>query len=91
MTRQHNILFVTAHPDDESMFFGPTITALTREYFVHLLCLSSNEQRALELSRVVEYLGIHQFKCVANDRLLDGEKEKWCEETILSEVKAYVK
>jgi N-acetylglucosaminylphosphatidylinositol deacetylase len=38
--KEHHILFVTAHPDDESMFFGPTIADLTRDYFVHLLCLS---------------------------------------------------
>jgi len=37
------VLFVTAHPDDECMFFAPTILALTRsgQYDVFLLCLSS--------------------------------------------------
>ena len=36
------VLFVTAHPDDECMFFAPTILALTcsSDYSVHLLCLS---------------------------------------------------
>jgi len=39
------VLFVIAHPDDECMFFAPTILALTRcgQYDVFLLCLSSGE------------------------------------------------
>ena len=36
------ILFVTAHPDDECMFFAPTFLALKRSTGVqiHLLCLT---------------------------------------------------
>jgi N-acetylglucosaminylphosphatidylinositol deacetylase len=37
-----SILIVTAHPDDESMFFSPTIQNLIRcRKRVHILCLSS--------------------------------------------------
>ena len=36
-----NILFVTAHPDDEAMFFVPTIMNLKKFYNIHLLCLST--------------------------------------------------
>lgn len=36
------VLFVTAHPDDECMFFAPTILSLVKEgYCVYLLCLSA--------------------------------------------------
>ena len=35
------ILFVTAHPDDECMFFGPAILNLNQYCKVYLLCLSS--------------------------------------------------
>ena len=37
------VLFVIAHPDDESMFFGPTILSLTKrnDCQVYLLCLSN--------------------------------------------------
>lgn len=37
------VLIVTAHPDDESMFFGPTILSLTKrtDCTVYLLCLSN--------------------------------------------------
>ncbi|XP_048426678.1 probable N-acetylglucosaminyl-phosphatidylinositol de-N-acetylase isoform X2 [Pyrus x bretschneideri] len=38
---KRNVLFVVAHPDDESMFFTPTINYLTsRGHNVHILCLS---------------------------------------------------
>lgn len=39
------VLVVTAHPDDECMFFGPTIVALSKrdECCVYLLCLSNGE------------------------------------------------
>ena len=38
--KQHHVLLLTAHPDDESMFFRPTIRAIANEYYLHLLCLS---------------------------------------------------
>lgn len=39
------VLVVTAHPDDECMFFGPTIVALSQrdECHVYLLCLSNGK------------------------------------------------
>jgi hypothetical protein len=41
--RSRNVLFVIAHPDDEAMFFVPTILSLNGYpgYRSHLLCLSS--------------------------------------------------
>jgi hypothetical protein len=43
--RIQNVLFVTAHPDDEALFFGPTILQLTRRDDVRtsLLVLSSGK------------------------------------------------
>jgi hypothetical protein len=39
------LLLVTAHPDDEAMFFAPTLLALARSGCcqVHILCLSNGE------------------------------------------------
>lgn len=34
-----NVLFVTAHPDDECMFFAPIILQLARCAQVYLLCI----------------------------------------------------
>ena len=41
-----HVLLVTAHPDDETVFFGPTITAL-RSFGqeVYLLCLTTGEKK----------------------------------------------
>ncbi|KAM5572895.1 hypothetical protein ABKV19_012782 [Rosa sericea] len=39
--KKRNVLLVVAHPDDESMFFTPTINYLTsRGHYIHILCLS---------------------------------------------------
>ena len=44
-----NVLFVIAHPDDEAMFFVPTILSLNgySGYKLHLLCLSSGNVSSL--------------------------------------------
>lgn len=42
--RKQRILLLIAHPDDEAMFFAPTLLALTRPEagnHVKILCLSS--------------------------------------------------
>lgn len=39
------VIFITAHPDDECMFFGPTILYYTRKLncSVYLMCLSTGK------------------------------------------------
>lgn len=39
------VLIVTAHPDDESMFFGPTIVSLKqrKDCRIFMLCLSNGK------------------------------------------------
>jgi len=42
--RNSNIMLVIAHPDDEVMFFGPTLIGITKEKYqndIRILCLSS--------------------------------------------------
>lgn len=67
-----NVLFVTAHPDDEIMFFGPTLfeelqarlssTVYGIKTKVHLLCLSTGnfygdgKQRSQELKKACDFL-----------------------------------
>ncbi|KAI0346692.1 LmbE-like protein [Trametopsis cervina] len=69
-----NILLLTAHPDDECMFFAPTVLALaaadaggspqSKKHNVHSLCLSAGNADGLgdvrrdELSRSLDVLGI---------------------------------
>lgn len=46
-THQKTVLLITAHPDDECMFFGPTLSRLSSSSNslnrVHLLCLTNGE------------------------------------------------
>ena len=36
-----SVLLLTAHPDDECMFFSPTIIQLSKRAKIHVLCLST--------------------------------------------------
>ena len=50
-----SVLLVTSHPDDESMFFGPTIQAAKRMGAqVHILCLSTGNADGLGEVRAKE-------------------------------------
>lgn len=44
-TKASRVLLVTAHPDDECMFFGPTLLALKKrdDCQIFVLCLSRGE------------------------------------------------
>ncbi|XP_064620481.1 N-acetylglucosaminyl-phosphatidylinositol de-N-acetylase-like [Lineus longissimus] len=88
---KRKVLLVTAHPDDECMFFSPTILHLTSAgHKVFLLCLSTGdfygqgETRRVELIRSCEVLGIpeeHVF--IVDDKALpDDPKVNWDPERI---------
>ena len=44
------VLIITSHPDDEVMFFGPTILGLVRRCEVFLLCMSPGQIFDLQAS-----------------------------------------
>jgi N-acetylglucosaminylphosphatidylinositol deacetylase len=77
-------LLVVAHPDDESMFFSPTLCSIEN---VHILCLSNGnydglgKTREVELVRAAEVLGISPIRnhitCLNVDQFRDGPKEVW--------------
>lgn len=48
------VLFVTAHPDDEAMFFAPTISHLAsrKTSHAHLLCLSTGRAQIMQTMTV---------------------------------------
>jgi N-acetylglucosaminylphosphatidylinositol deacetylase len=57
-TRNNNVLILTAHPDDECMFFGPTISSLKSlaKSRVHVLCLSTgNKLVIIRLNYLLKY------------------------------------
>ena len=79
-----NVLIVTAHPDDECLFFGPAILGVletgkkekvgeeAKQGALLVLSTGNNygkgELRKKELQGSCEALGIHKSRCVAVDR-----------------------
>ena len=51
-----NTLFVLAHPDDESMFFTPTIEGMKEGSELYLLVISNGGYDGLGLERTAEML-----------------------------------
>jgi N-acetylglucosaminylphosphatidylinositol deacetylase len=92
--RNKRIILLIAHPDDESMFFNPTLQALTDpELANHLkiLCLSTGDSegiggtRKLELERAAVTLGLRRKEDVFvldDPRFRDGMHEDWKPEEI---------
>ncbi|GJN26019.1 hypothetical protein PR202_gb13914 [Eleusine coracana subsp. coracana] len=84
--RNRNVLLVVAHPDDESMFFAPTIMFLnSRGHRIHILCMSQGNADGLgnfrkeELYNACDTLKIprNQVKALDHPKLQDGFHEKW--------------
>jgi N-acetylglucosaminylphosphatidylinositol deacetylase len=72
------IVLITAHPDDECMFFAPVIKRLReRDIAVHLLCLSTGnyyglgKERTNELKSSCKFLGI-ECTVIDEPKLQDG-------------------
>ncbi|KAF9352035.1 N-acetylglucosaminyl-phosphatidylinositol de-N-acetylase [Mortierella sp. AD094] len=83
-----SIVLVIAHPDDEVMFFGPTLAELTRPEHgntVRVLCMSSGnndglgETRKKELVASCATFGIResQVTILEREELQDGPNELW--------------
>jgi len=78
------VLLVISHPDDESMFFGPTIQALRRAGArTHILCLSNGDADGLGAVREKELESARKF---LRRRLLGGgerfEVEGWIQRSV---------
>jgi len=79
-------LIITAHPDDEIMFFAPTIIGLRKQGFkVKILCLSTGnydkkgEIREVEIKNCVKLLGVTEENVTVLDHpgLQDNPKQFW--------------
>ncbi|XP_004299435.1 PREDICTED: probable N-acetylglucosaminyl-phosphatidylinositol de-N-acetylase-like [Fragaria vesca subsp. vesca] len=84
--KKKKVLLVVAHPDDESMFFTPTINYLTsRGHNIHILCLSVGDAdgkgntRKDELYRASATLKVPhaQVKILDHPDLQDGLGNMW--------------
>ena len=88
-------LLVTAHPDDETMFFTPAVRALVRKGTqLHVLCLSSGDYeglgsvRSVELRHACASLGIptERVTVVDDPRLRDGPSSAWPQDAVAQHV-----
>lgn len=89
--REVNIL-VIAHPDDESMFFVPTIRSLVRSgRTLWILCLTTGDydglgkQRQKEIHRAGKLLGVD--KVIVQDELMDHPTERWSVPNVVDAIK----
>ncbi|KAL4238772.1 hypothetical protein ACF0H5_003479 [Mactra antiquata] len=83
---KQNVLFITAHPDDECMFFSPTILSLLREgHNIYLVCVTKGDYYGLgdirrkELQASCTRLGImpSHVTVIDDDRFKDGPENVW--------------
>ncbi|KAI0822977.1 LmbE-like protein [Trametes gibbosa] len=99
--RSPNVLLLTAHPDDECMFFAPTLLALHeagQRPNVHSLCLSVGNADGLgdvrrhELERSLDVLGVEDGRRWVIDRpdLQDNFTAEWHPDTIADVLRPYV-
>jgi N-acetylglucosaminylphosphatidylinositol deacetylase len=88
--KKKNVLFLTAHPDDEAMFFTPTIKGLhDLGYKLYILCLSTGngdglgKVREKELEVAAKGLGFTGWKTIDDEKLQDGKNKEWKTEDII--------
>ncbi|KAK4779418.1 hypothetical protein SAY86_006946 [Trapa natans] len=96
---KRNVLLVVAHPDDESMFFSPTINYLTEMgHNLHILCLSIGNADGLgnirkdELYRACAELKVphQQVKVLDHPDLQDGFGKVWSHSVMLKVIEEEV-
>ena len=91
-------LLVTAHPDDEVLFFSPTIIALRDRLALHVLCLSTGNfdglgaVRSAELIQACTALGVPAERVSVKDdtMLQDGPQYDWPVDRVASIVRYHL-
>jgi len=84
------VLLVISHPDDEVMFFGPTVLGLASKAEVFLLCLSPGNYsgqgttRKKELYASCAILGVPEqnITLIRHTKLKDNPSVRWREELV---------
>ncbi|KAF7970162.1 hypothetical protein HWV62_24868 [Athelia sp. TMB] len=96
------VLLVTAHPDDETMFFAPTLLGLLKHpkeaVEIYSLCLSTGDADGLgltrprELARALDILGVDEGKhwIVDHPDLKDDITATWDPQVIADVVAPYI-
>jgi N-acetylglucosaminylphosphatidylinositol deacetylase len=95
-------LFIIAHPDDEIMFFSPTLINLqeiskVQPINIHILCLTNGNFynqgliREQEMKNVLDKLNITKYKIVNSDKFIDSMTTKYSLDDVSNEIDAYIK
>jgi len=95
---RQRVLLLTAHPDDECLFFAPTVLSLSAEVEVHSLCLSVGDAEGLgktrraELQLSLDVLGVARDRrwVVDSAKLRDNITTVWDPRDVAEEVEPYV-
>ncbi|CAG8581012.1 9145_t:CDS:2, partial [Acaulospora morrowiae] len=96
--RERKILLLIAHPDDECMFFGPSLLELVPKNKIHVLCLSiGNEsglgeirRKELEASCVTLGIDVENVSSLDHQSLQDGPNNSWDSNVISTILDDYV-
>lgn len=98
---RHNLLLVVAHPDDECLFFSPTLRVLHTQYQfkLNLIVFSRGnhaglgDRRARELHGSCRMLNIPQERCISLDlpQMQDNPQVWWSEQELMPIIDEYVK
>ena len=92
-----NIMVLIAHPDDEAMFFTPTLVQMKKlGKKLHVICLSNGNYEGLGHKRENElYLSLSKFNITRDNICIgsftDGPDQDWNTEDIANIIDKYVK
>lgn len=92
--RNSSVYFVIGHPDDEVMFFSPSLVEITKPKHgnhVHLVCFSRGDAvhesfgdiRSQELRNSARIIGIAEQDVIILDNYKDGMDVEWSAQDIL--------
>ena len=91
------VLIIIAHPDDETIFFFPTIQALvSKSIKVNVLCLSNGdyykqgEIRLKEMHMLQKHLNLNSVEVINKEELKDDITKYWDTDVVAQEIKSYL-
>jgi N-acetylglucosaminylphosphatidylinositol deacetylase len=91
-----DVLVVIAHPDDEVMFFYPSLKIFTKNSInIRLICFSNGDYDGLgklreeEIKRVAKELKIEDLTIVKHDKIKDDPNIRWDANILSEKIKEY--
>lgn len=95
--QKRDTLLIIAHPDDEVMFFTPTVKCLiSNGCKVRVLCLSNGNTdnlgkiRETELEKVCKHLGVSECEILSHEGLQDDIRTYWSNDVVAKVIKEYL-